>query len=557
MKRTIILLLALSAILVFFNSCKIDEGGDNPTEPETGSEIRISGTVIDSSSNAGIYLALVRIMDGSTELSATTTDNSGNFSTKITIEKDQTVDIVVVKEGYHSVSASVDLVVDHDVEIAPIKLVAQSVEVGTVSIVGHVIDSKSGDAVMDAEIRFYDAGSPIGVATTDQGGNFNATFEMEGTRELAVITLKAAYLADTTSVVAVSGETATMPTINLRPLMDIISGEPASIFLASQSLESIGVTESGSPETAKIIFEVQDSSGNPIDLEHAVIVNFRFGAAPGGGEILAPGFAKTDALGQVTVNLTSGTIAGAVQIIGEIDFKGEKITSKPVNIAIHGGLPDQTHFSVGSDQINYPYYNILNGQGKITALVGDKYSNPVRPQTVVYFNSDAAVIQGSALTDDKGLATVLLMSGSPKPNDAVYGPGFFWIKANTIDENEQSISTKAMVLFSGIPTVTISPTSVNIPNGGTQSFTYTVMDQNGNPLAPGNKYTVQITTGGDAEAGGDVEVQMPDVQFGHTSFHFTVADSKPEEINPSQITISIEVDGPNGRTSVSISGTTN
>ncbi len=556
MKRIIILLLAFSTMLVFFNSCKIDEG-DNPTEPDTGSEIKISGMVIDSSSNAGIYLALVRIMDGSTELSATTTDNSGNFSTKITIEKDQTVDVVVVKDGYHSISTSVDVVIDQDVELNPIKLVAQSVEVGTVSIVGHVTDSKSGDVVMDAEIRFYDADSPIGVATTDQGGNFNATFEMEGTKELTVITIKAAYLADTTSVVAVSGETATMPTINLRPLMDIISGEPASIFLVSQTLESIGVTESGSPETAKIVFEVQDSSGNPIDLEHAVIVNFRFGAAPGGGEILAPGFAKTDAAGQVTVNLTSGTIAGAVQIIGEIDFKGEKITSKPVNIAIHGGLPDQAHFSVGSNQFNYPYYNRINEIAEITSLVGDKYSNPVRLETAVYFNSDAAVIEGSALTNNEGVASVKLMSGNPLPNDPVYGPGFFWVTANTINENEQSISTKTLILFSGYPVITVSPTTVNIPNGGSQSFTYTVMDQNGNPLAPGNLYLVQVLTGGEAEAAGDISVTMRDVQFGHTSFHFTVADSNPDENNLSPISINIVVNGPNGRASIAISGTTN
>lgn len=555
MKRIIILFLALSAILVFFNSCKIDEG-NSPTEPGA-SEITISGMVIDSSSNAGIYLALVRIMDGSTELSATTTNNTGNYSTKIKIEQDQTVDVVVVKEGYYNASVPVDVVLDKDVEVSPIQLTAQSVEIGTVSIVGHVIDAKSGESLTDAEIRFFDIGEPVGVATSDDGGNFSATIEMEGTKELEVITLKAAYLADTTSVIAVSGETATMPTINLRPLMDIISGEPASIFLASQTLESIGVTESGSPETAKIVFEVQDSSGNPIDLEHAVIVNFRFGAAPGGGEILAPGFAKTDALGQVTVNLTSGTVAGAVQIIGEIDFKGEKITSKPVNITIHGGLPDLNHFAVGSDQRNYPYYNVLNGQGTVTALVGDKYSNPVRPETAVYFNTDAAVVQGSALTDDKGLASVILMSGNPLPNDPVYGPGFFYVTANTIDENEQSISTKTRILFSGVPTLTISPTSINIPNGGSQSFTYTVMDQNGNPLASGNKYTVEITTGGDAEAGGDIAVTLPDVQFGHTSFHFTVADSKPDEINPSEITINIEVNGPNGRASISISGTTN
>lgn len=556
MKKAIVLIIVFSTILLFINSCKVDEG-DNPTEPGTGSEITVSGQVVDSSSEAGIYLALVRVLDGSTELSATTTDNSGNYSTKVTIDEDKTLVLAVTKDGYSLNGTTVDVVMEQDVSVPSIKITPLSTEAGTVSVVGHIVDAKSGESLPDAEIRFYDIGNPVGVTTSDEGGNFTSTFEMEGTKELEVITVKAAYLSDTTSVIAVSGETSTLSTVSLRPLADEISGEPASIYLVSQTFESIGVTESGSPETAKIVFEVQDSSGNPIDLDHAVIVNFRFGATPNGGEILAPGSVKTDALGQVTVNLTSGTISGAVQIIGEIDFNGMKITSKPVNITIHGGLPDLTHFSVGSDQLNYPYYNVLNGQGIVTALVGDKYTNPVRPETAVYFNSDAAVIQGSALTDDKGLASVTVMSGNPLPNDPTYGPGFFYVNANTIDENEQSISTRTRILFSGVPVLTISPTSVNIPNGGSQSFTYTVMDQNGNPLAPGNSYGVQVNTSGDAEAGGDVAVSMPDVQFGNTSFQFTVVDSDPDEVNPSAITISVEVTGPNGRASLSISGTTN
>ena len=556
MKKAIVLLIVFSTILLFFNSCKVDEG-DSPTEPGTGSEITVSGQVVDSSSDAGIYLALVRVLDGSTELSATTTDNSGNYSTKVTIDEDKTLVLAVTKEGYNLSGATVDAVMEKDVSVPSIKITPLSTEAGTVSIIGHIVDAKSGESLPGAEIRFYYVGNPVAVTTSDEGGNFTSTFEMQGTNELDVITVKAAYLSDTTSVIAVSGKTSTLSTVSMRPLADEISGEPASIFLVSQTFESIGVTESGSPETAKIVFEVQDSSGNPIDLDHAVIVNFRFGASPNGGEILAPGYVKTDALGQVTVNLTSGTISGAVQIIGEIDFNGMKIISKPVNITIHGGLPDQTHFSVGSNQLNYAYYNVLNGQGIITALVGDKYTNPVRPETAVYFNSDAAVIQGSALTDDKGLASVTLMSGNPLPNDPTYGPGFFYVNANTIDENEQSISTRTRILFSGVPVLTISPTSVSIPNGGSQSFTYTVMDQNGNPLASGNSYGVQVSTSGDAEAGGDVNVTMADVQFGHTSFQFTVVDSDPDEVTPSAITISVEVTGPNGRGSISISGTTN
>lgn len=556
MKKAISLITLFSLTILFIYGCKINED-DNPTGPEEGSTITVSGQVVDSSSSAGIFLALVRILDGSDELIAVTTDNSGNYSTTVTIDADKTLTIEVIKDGYMPTSGFVDAMMNEDINVPVIGLAPLSVEEGNVTIVGYVMDVKSGDPVVDAEIRFYDMAEPVGVAYTDETGGYSAEFLMSGTKELSVYTVQAAYLADTTSVIAVSGQTTTIPTISLRPLTDQIAGEPASIFLVSQSLESIGVTESGSPETAKIVFEVQDSSGNPIDLDHAVMVNFRFGASPGGGEILAPGTIKTDAAGQVTVNLTSGTIAGAVQIIGEIDFEGQKITSKPVNITIHGGLPDLDHFAVGSDQLNYPYYNILNGQGLVTALVGDKYTNPVRPGTAVYFSTTAAVVQGSALTDDKGLASVNVISGNPLPNDPTYGPGFFYVTASTINENEESISTQTRVLFSGIPQLTVSPQTIDIANGGSQSFSYTVMDQNGNPLAPGNNYTVSISTSGDAEVGGDIAIQMPDTQFGHTSFHFSIVDTDAEELKPSAITATISVQGPNGRASLSISGSTN
>lgn len=344
-------------------------------------------------------------------------------------------------------------------------------------------------------------------------------------------------------------------TFSIKQKIDQISGEPASIFLVSQSLNSIGVTESGSPETAQITFEVQDSSGTPIDIAHAVDISFKFGAQPNGGEILAPRTVRTNEKGQVTVNLTSGTKSGAVQVIAEINFNGNLVSSKPVNIAIHGGMPNLAHFSVGSNQLNYPFLNKIGEEGTITALVGDKYTNPVRPNTVVYFDSDAGVIEGSDLTNELGLTSVTLISGNPQPNDATYGAGFFFVHANTIDENNANISISSLVLFSGSPQISAAPLSFTLADGGSQSFTYTVMDQNGNPLAPGNEYTVSIATTGDAEVAGDVAVTMPDVQSGNTSFSFVALDSKPGEITSAAATITISVNGPNGSASVSISGT--
>ena len=70
------------------------------------------------------------------------------------------------------------------------------------------------------------------------------------------------------------------------------------------------------------------------------LLTSRFGVNPGGEAFIYPQSATTDENGIVTTNVSSGTIAGVVQIIADATVDGRVIRSKPVAIAIHGGLPD-------------------------------------------------------------------------------------------------------------------------------------------------------------------------------------------------------------------------
>ena len=49
-------------------------------------------------------------------------------------------------------------------------------------------------------------------------------------------------------------------------------------------------------------------------------------------------------------------------------------------------------------------------------------------------------------------------------------------------------------MLSGLGIITVNPATFNIPNNGFQSFTYQVVDVNGNPLAGGTSISVQVTT---------------------------------------------------------------
>jgi hypothetical protein len=427
----------------------------------------------------------------------------------------------------------------------------------TVTLTGKVIDTENSTPIINAVIKVINI-SPEITEVTDSEGNFSVNFDLKESLNVQVIASKESYLPDTAVAMAVPGRTIELPLFQLSPTEDtpVISGGAASIILAQQSTDHIGVQESGSPETVQLVFEVNDSTGQPIDFSHSIEIAFSIGAGPGGGEFIFPSSGFTDNNGQVKAHLTSGTKAGVVQIIAEATIDTGLISSKPVSIAIYGGLPDLTHFSLAVEKLNFPGYNIYGLTDRITAYVGDKYSNPVRPNTAVWFNTDGGIIEGSSLTDLQGQASVNLISAAPRPTHPVYGTGFATIAASTVDENQSTINADAIVLFSGYPTISIQPSSgFAIPNGGSQTFIYTVSDQNGNPLSEGTSINVSVS-GENIETLGTLDVDLPDTQSSSwTTFSFLVYDSQDTVTVVKPVSIEIATSGPNGGAVLGISGT--
>lgn len=422
------------------------------------------------------------------------------------------------------------------------------------TITGQVIDAETGSNLSGAIIKISE-GTTVQGTTSGSDGTFSTEIDLSGDTDLEVIVFMAGYFQDTTSVFALVDETTEVPLFELQrdesSNAGSFSGVAASIYLSEESASFVGVKESGSIESAQIVFEVMDSSGIVIGEDNAITVSFRFGDTPGGGEYLYPSSITTNALGKAAVSLNTGTIAGVCQIVAEAVVDGKPIKSKPVLITIHGGFPDLDHFSLGPEYVNYAYYNKFNGEAKISVLVGDKYTNPVREGTSVYFSSEAGVIEGSEQTNKLGQATVTLLSGNPLPYDDVLGHGYFYVHASTINESEETISNKSLLLFSSYPVVTLSTNtafdSVYIGNGGSQSFSYTVVDIFGHPLAHDNNYSVVVETDGSAGAAGDISIKMGDVLSGTPTYYFKVLDTDDEKIDEKAITVRVVSDGPNGR----------
>ncbi|MFB6272496.1 MAG: hypothetical protein ABEL51_06345 [Salinibacter sp.] len=449
----------------------------------------------------------------------------------------------------------------------------------TVTISGRVLDA-SANPVAGALVSFSftDAtGEQVqNQAETDTLGRFSKSLEVEEVTEVTITAAKGDASAEKVRQVSPDAGEVSEVTFTLN-----IGGEnrepgrPTDILLQNQSTSTIRVQESGGTSVARLTFQVVDSTGQAIGLDRAVDVNFRFGRQPGDAT-LTPKTATTNGRGQATVNVSSGTTAGVVQVVAQTQRPdGTELQSKPVTLTIHGGLPNKCHFSLGPEQFNFPGLTEFGVTNPIRVFVGDKYGNPVVPGTAVYFSTNAGIIGGAVQTGKQGQGEVTLTSARPLPEGGVATVRAETVgtdSVNTIVDpnncpdpaetgNENIIFDTVPVVFSGRPEVIVDPDSAELG----QTYNLTVRDvQNENPLAPGT--TVQVEAEGTkVKAVGNTDVTLDDTAVidstdngfgpedvvkgrGITSFTFRVVEDRnvDEGGTPTIETVTITIGGPNG-----------
>lgn len=372
---------------------------------------------------------------------------------------------------------------------------------GEVVVTGVVVNGATGAPLSGAYVRLAQAER---LFETDASGRYSATLRVDSATTMAVTATKDGFTTASQEVLAVGGKTVDVPTLTLSPVGEgtRTSGRPSNLLLLSQTASTIGVKESGAEEVMGLTFQVADSVGRPVVLAQGTSVRFLIGSGPGGGEFISPSDARTDNNGRVTANLSSGTRAGVVQVVAEMTVDGRTVRSQPVAVAIHGGLPSQDHFTLGAQTANLPGLIRAGLPSPITVIVGDKYANPVRPGTAVYFTTTHGIIGGSAMTDASGAGSVTLVSGNPLPPD-----GLVVVTGTTVDEMRRPVTARVPMVFSGATNLGVSPTSVAL----NQTYTVTLQDRNGNPLAAGTRLTIEA-------AGVNVRVLGGDITLGETVF---------------------------------------
>jgi len=220
---------------------------------------------------------------------------------------------------------------------------------------------------------------------------------------------------------------------------------------------------------------------------------------------------------------------------------------------INGGFPDAVHFSLGASPHNIAGLDINGNTSTITAIVGDKYGNPVPKGTAVYFTTDIGIVNTSTgFTDDNGFASATLFSANPRQ---LANSGYGYVKAATIDDSGRTILDSTRVLFSGNPDIVVD----SVSNGGSTPFAvyFHVWDQEfHHPLAPGTTISIACV-GASAIPKAILPVSiMPDVLSGFTTFSVQViADIHQLPFVNGPFTATIAVSGPNGAASYNVNGT--
>jgi hypothetical protein len=276
---------------------------------------------------------------------------------------------------------------------------------GTTGITAMVLDGE-GNPVTDGTAVFFRsdrAGTAVTPSDTTIDGLATAIFSAGKQSGVATVETTSGTVSATISITIASGPAGSL---------EFVSAEPTFI----------GVKGSALSQKSTITFRVRDVNGNPVT--DGTLVTFTLISGVGGGETLEPVEVGTITVqgkagleSQASTVLTSGTVSGPVRVQASVTVGAITLTSSSTNVSITGGAPSGAHLGVA------PAYRNIAGlvtQGiicSVTAIAGDRFGNPVPPNTAVSFFTNGGVVTPQGLTDALGNSVgAQIKTGPPTPH---------------------------------------------------------------------------------------------------------------------------------------------
>jgi len=213
--------------------------------------------------------------------------------------------------------------------------------------------------------------------------------------------LSASYESETTTIAfqITSSTGGNISSINF------ISSDPKTISLA-------GTGGIGRVETSKLIFQVMDEFGVPVQGEQ---VDFELSTTVGGISLTAEN-EITNSEGNVSVSVNSGTVHTSVRVTAAL-YSNPLISTVSDGIVISSGVPDQDSFSLSTETFNPEAWNYDGEEVTITIRASDHFNNPVPAGTMVSFTTEGGSIDPSCQLDETGACSVTWRSQNPRPFD--------------------------------------------------------------------------------------------------------------------------------------------
>lgn len=181
-----------------------------------------------------------------------------------------------------------------------------------------------------------------------------------------------------------------------------VAQTPASISFISatpsdQSIVPKGQGGSGRTETATLTFQVLDANKTGVVAGQKVT----FAITPSTADVtLNTASALTDASGNVTASVNSGSTAVAFRVVATVD--GTAFSTRSDQLSVSTGLPTQRGFSLSTTIFNVEGWNHDSGTSaapsQLQVLMADAAGNPVADGAAVTFTTNL----GSVGSSDRG-----------------------------------------------------------------------------------------------------------------------------------------------------------
>ncbi|MFC1541932.1 Ig-like domain-containing protein [Candidatus Latescibacterota bacterium] len=392
----------------------------------------------------------------------------------------------------------------------------------------------------------------------------------------------------------------------------LVPGPPLAIDLEFDP-NSVGIQGSGRNETLIVTAHVKDNKNNPVADNN--YVQFELIGQLDNDSSLSPTSALSNFIsepvptvnGYAKVAYHAGFVSGTIRIEARIvDENGTEIlpsvSSQTTEIQVFSGPPyldtsdpfdpfTESRITIAGGPLNIyaGELNSENSKSTITALLGDKYNNPVPKGTSVYFTTTGGVVTtSSGYTDstnvNEGIATALLQAGNPfptvssgdliidNPNASLGGPAVFdlsdilypaydfdgdlnindGIAIVTAATRGQNQDGDQVIAWNYIPvvfslavhefTVTTDLSTINL--GETATLTIRLYDINGNPVVGGS--TLEFSSDVGSLSPAEIVTSSP----GKTTYTVTLTNNKdPEFGTAGNAIVSIKLTSPNGNVS--------